>query len=94
MTRAKHNKIPTATKRDDIYAIGKVATSVAATVGGSFVGLPGLGPVGGELYTKILKPQLAKRTEQFLISVYEGLQNLETKFENFNLQNLSETIFH
>ena len=89
MTRAKR-KIPKAAKGDDFYAIGRVATSVAAAVGGSLVGLPGMGSIAGELYSKILKPPLAKRTEQFLISLNEGIENLEREFENFNFQDLSK----
>lgn len=89
MTRAKR-MIPKANKGDDFYALGKAATSVAAAVGGSLVGLPGMGSVAGELYSKILKPPLAKRTEDFLISLNEGFENLEKEFANFNFQDPSK----
>jgi hypothetical protein len=49
-----------------------------------------MGSIAGELYSKILKPPLSKRTEQFLISLNEGIENLEREFENFNFQDLSK----
>jgi hypothetical protein len=89
----KNIKVPKTSKGDHAYTTGKVATSLASAIVGYLIGTPGLNVIAAEVYTKVLKPPLAKRTEKFLLSISEGLIELETKVDNFNLQSLSEKPF-
>jgi hypothetical protein len=74
---------------DHVHTTGKVATAVAGTIVSSIIGVPGLGAMGSELYSTVLKPPLTKRTEEHFISIEERLMKLEKEIDGFRIQNLS-----
>jgi hypothetical protein len=68
------------TKSDVGHAITKGALSTIPIVGGS----------AAEIFSLILEAPISKRRDEFLISIYEELQSLSEKVEEFNIEELVE----
>lgn len=66
------------TRGDVGHAITKGVLSTIPIVGGS----------AAEIFSLILEPPITKRRDTFLISIYEELQSLNEKLEDFNIEEL------
>lgn len=68
------------TKSDVGHAITKGALSTIPLVGGS----------AAEIFSLILEAPISKRRDEFIISIYEELQSISEKVEEFNIEELVE----
>lgn len=52
--------------------------------------IPGVGGPASEIFAALIEPPLAKRRDKLLIDVYDGLKELEKKFDSFKIEELSQ----
>jgi hypothetical protein len=83
-------KPPQKSKDDTLHLGGQVTVSTAATLVGSTLGIPVLGGLLSAFYSGVLAPPLAKRTQEWMLILYERLKDLEKKTEGFKLEDLAE----
>jgi len=57
---------------------------------GGFGAIPFVGGLAAEFFAAIIKSPLSKRTENWIITMYEELKSLEEKVEGFKIEKLSE----
>jgi hypothetical protein len=76
-------------RKDAVWRVGKVASSVSGAIIGTIIAVPGLGAGASELYGAIFKQPLTKRMENWMISVDARLRELEYHLPNFDLRSLS-----
>jgi hypothetical protein len=79
-------KLPKSDKWEIIYKAGKVGGAVA----GGMTGYPGFSTLASELYSAIIKAPMTKRTDEFLMGVFEKLIKLEQKVYGFNIESLKD----
>jgi hypothetical protein len=90
LTNKELPKPPQRSKDDDLYALIHTAVTVSGTLAGSGVGIPVLGAILNASFARILAPPLAKRTQEFLNTVYERLLKLQSEIEGFKIENLAD----
>lgn len=61
-----------------------------AVAGGAVASIPGIGNLASEIFHTIISSPLEKRKEQWMIRIAEGLEELQNKADNFNVETLCE----
>jgi hypothetical protein len=69
-----------------LVTLGWRTVSTAATLVGSALGIPVLGGLLSAFYSGVLAPPLAKRTQEWMLILYERLKDLEKRQKASNLK--------
>ncbi|MCI0562534.1 MAG: hypothetical protein MN733_28955, partial [Nitrososphaera sp.] len=72
------------------YKIGKIVAAAAGGVASAATSIPGLSAIATELYSSILRPPVAKRTDEFWTAIGERLIILEEKVDGFSIESLKD----
>ena len=73
-----------------MYAAGQAGVSALGMLVGAALGFPPLGVLSSTMYSRILAPPLAKRTQKWLDLTYEGLLKMQSNYDNLTLESLAE----
>lgn len=80
MTESERKKKPKPKASDIAHSVVKAGLSAIPFVGGP----------AAELFNTIIAPPLAKRRDEWMESIADGLRDLEEKVENFKIEDLAE----
>ena len=84
------DKPPKSDKHDVAYKLGRVLSAAAGGAISTITQIPGLSALASELYSSILRPPLAERTDEFLTGIAERLVILEEKMDGFSIDSLKD----